>query len=114
MTDQSVIYKSNYKRRKYMNKNLNGKWKNGAFKLVIKKNKYVSYYKGFRYGKGTIDYDDVNFTLTSTHASFWLFFWVPFVEIVTGKYTNTEDIFIIVSNINGRYSGQIGKWENLA
>ena len=95
------------------NKNLDGKWKNGAFKLVIKENKYVSFYKGLRYGKGTIEYDDVNFTLTSTHARSWLFFWVPFVEIVTGKYTKAKNIFVIVSNITGRYSGQTGRWVNL-
>ena len=93
--------------------NLNGTWeecKNDGFKLKINGNKYVSFYKGFRYGKGTIVYDDKSFTLTSTHARTKLFFWTPFVETVEGNYSRIEDIIIITSNIEGRYSGQNGRW----
>ena len=88
---------------------LDGKWKNGAFKLVIKKNKYVSFFRGFRYGKGRIIYDNENFTLTSTHARSWLFFWVSFVETVIGKYAIADD-GVNVLNVEGRYCDLNGVW----
>jgi hypothetical protein len=53
---------------------LDGTWANGVFKLIIKGNTYVSLYNGSLYGKGTILYDNENFTITSTHAR-WLFFY---------------------------------------
>ena len=87
---------------------LNGTWENGCFKLVIKKNKYVSFYKGSRYGKGRVVYDNENFTLTSIHAKTWLF-WSPFVEIVTGKYS-IGDKEVRASNIEGRYCDCNGTW----
>ena len=93
------------------NNQLDGTWKNGIFKLVIRKNKYVSFYNGFRYGRGEITYDDENFTLTSTHARSRLFFWVPFVECVKGNYDISDDKkMVTISNIDGRYSGQNGTW----
>jgi hypothetical protein len=61
------------------NNRLDGKWVSavalvhGVFKVIVKGNNYVSFYNGWRYGKGTIIYDNENFTLTSTHAR-WLFF----------------------------------------
>ena len=93
------------------NTKLNGTWENGVFRLIIKEDKYVSLYNGFRYGRGTIIYDDGNFTLTSTHAYWMLFLRQAFVERVNGKYifTNNE---IIVSNIEGRYSAHNGIWKN--
>jgi len=90
--------------------NLNGKWSNGAFSLVIKKDKYLSFCGGYRYGKGTIIFDNGNFFLTSTHASRFFFLWIPFVEKVKGKYTITGDDEINVSNIEGRYSSLNGTW----
>jgi hypothetical protein len=87
---------------------LDGKWGNGFFKLVIKRNTYVSFYNGYRYGKGTFVYDNENFTLTSTHAR-KLFFWTPFVEEVKGNYILTGDE-VTVSNIEGRYESSNGKW----
>jgi hypothetical protein len=92
------------------NTKLNGTWENGFFRLIIKGDRYVSLYNGFRYGRGTIIYDNENFTLTSTHASWMFFLWQPFVETVNGKYIFTNDE-IIVSNIEGRYSDQNGKWK---
>ena len=88
---------------------LDGTWKNGIFKLVIRKNKYVSFYNGFRYGKGIITYDDVNFSLTSTHARSRLFFWAPFVECVKGNYSIGGEK-VTISNIEGRYIEQNGIW----
>jgi hypothetical protein len=88
---------------------LDGTWENGSFKLTIKGNTYVSYYNGFRYGKGTIEYDNENVTLTSTHAHWFLFIWQPFVERVKGKYI-LADGKLIVSNVEGRYCAQNGKW----
>lgn len=88
---------------------LDGAWKNGSFKLVISKNRYLSYFNNFRYGKGTIIYDNENFSLTSTHARCWLFFWFPFVETVKGKY-NIENDEVTISNIEGRYCEQNGIW----
>jgi hypothetical protein len=98
-----------------MNKNidsggkLEGTWANGVFKLIIKGNTYVSLYNGSRYGKGTIVYDNKNFTITSTHARRLFFFWTPFVERVKGKYiiTNAE---LTASNVEGRYSDLNGVW----
>ena len=90
---------------------LDGTWKNSVFKLVIRKNKYVSFFNGFRYGKGTIIYGNENFTLTSTHARSWLFFWFPFVETVKGKYAIADD-GVNVLNIEGRYCDLNGIWEN--
>jgi hypothetical protein len=60
-----------------------------------------------RYGKGAIIYDNEKFTLTSFHAR-EVFFWHPFVEIVKGKYKNTNDE-LTVSDIEGRYSDYNGK-----
>jgi hypothetical protein len=91
------------------NTRLDGTWENGAFKLTIKRDKYVSFYNGFRYGKGTIMYDNENFTLASTHA-YWLFFLQqPFVETVSGKYIFVDNA-TTVSNIEGRYNAQNGIW----
>jgi len=91
------------------NTGLNGTWENGVFRLTIKGDKYVSYYNGFRYGRGTIIYDNENFTLTSTHA-YWMFFLrQPFVETVSGKYI-LADNETTVSNIEGRYNTQNGIW----
>jgi hypothetical protein len=86
---------------------LDGIWGNGAFKVVVKGNAYVSFYNNSHYGKGTIIYGNENFTLTSSYAR-WMFFWSPFVEIVKGKYINTNDE-LTVSDIEGRYSDYNGK-----
>jgi hypothetical protein len=90
---------------------LDGKWGNGGFKISLKGNGYTSFYKNSRYGKGTIIYDNENFTLTSTHAR-GLFGWTHFVEIVKGKYVYTKDE-LTVSEIEGRYSDYNGKWVRL-
>jgi len=90
--------------------NLTGKWGNGAFSLVTKENKYLSFCGGYRYGKGTITFDNGNFSLTSTHASKFFFLWIPFVETVKGKYVITGDDEITVSNIEGRYDFLNGTW----
>jgi len=93
---------------------LDGKWAymgtfvQGVFKIKIKGDAYVSFYNNSRYGKGTIIYDNDNFTLTSTHAR-WLFFRVPFVETVKGKYIK-ENEHVNVSEIEGRYSELNGIW----
>jgi len=55
---------------------LDGVWGNGAFKITIKGSAYVSFYNGFRYGKGTITFDNGNFVLTSSHTR-WMLFWRP-------------------------------------
>jgi hypothetical protein len=91
-----------------VNDNLDGTWGNSIFGLAIKGNKYTSFAGRSRYGKGTIIYDNGEFTITSTHA--WqLFFWIRFVEVVKGKYVclNGE---IKVSAIEGRYSSLNGVW----
>ena len=90
------------------NTRLNGTWENGGFRLIIKGDKYVSLYNGFRYGKGAILYDDDSFTLTSTHARS-IFWWTPFVEVVKGKY-RFENNELTVSGVEGRYSEQNGVW----
>jgi hypothetical protein len=92
------------------NTKLNGTWENGVFRLIIKGDKYVSLYNGFRYGKGTILYDDENFALTSTHAYWKFFLWHRFVEIVKGKY-KFENNELTVSGVEGRYSAQNGIWK---
>ena len=86
-----------------------GKWENEEFRVNIKGNKYMSLYSGYCYGKGTIEFDNGNFILTSTHARKMFFLWVPFVEEVKGKYTFAND-GIVVSNIEGRYSDFNGIW----
>ena len=88
-----------------------GKWENKEFRVKIKGNKYVSFYNGFRYGKGTIEFDNGNFILTSTHARWKFFLWIPFVEEVKGKYTFTKNDEIIISNIEGRYIDFNGIWK---
>ena len=93
------------------NNGFDGIWENGAFKIKIKGNAYVSLYNNSRYGKGTIIFDNEKFVLTSSHARS-IFFWTPFVEIVTGKITNTNDE-LSVSDIEGRYSDYNGKWVRL-
>jgi hypothetical protein len=90
--------------------NLDGRWSNGSFKLVIKGDKYSSFFGGSRYGKGKITFDDETFSLTSTHASYFFFLWFPFVEKVNGKYVITGDDEATVSNIEGRYDFLNGKW----
>ena len=50
------------------NTKLDGEWENREFRVIVKGNKYVSLYNGFRYGKGIIEFDDKKFILTSTHA----------------------------------------------
>ena len=93
---------------------LDGKWVSavelvhGVFKVIIKGNTYVSFYNGWRYGKGTIIYDNENFTLTSTHAR-CRFFWTRFVEVVEGKYVK-ENAKATVSGIEGRYADYNGTW----
>jgi hypothetical protein len=90
------------------NTRLNGTWENGVFRLTIKGDKYVSFYNGHRYGRGTIIYDNENFTLTSTHA-YWFFLRLRFVETVIGKYIFADNE-TTVSNIEGRYNAQNGIW----
>jgi hypothetical protein len=90
--------------------NLSGKWNNGSFSLVIKGEKYLSFYGGSRYGKGTITFDTENFTLTSTHACRFFFLWLPFIEMVKGKYVITGEGEITVSGIVGRYEFLNGVW----
>ena len=90
------------------NKKLDGVWKNNAFKIKIKGDTYVSFYKNFRYGKGKIIYDNENFVLTLTHAR-GLIFWTPFVEVVGGKYIYENDR-LTVSGIEGRYNDYNGIW----
>jgi len=101
-----------------VNNRLDGIWKcepmtkareQGIFKIKIKRNTYESFCNGRRYGKGTIIFDNENFTLTSTHA-FWLLFWIPFVEIVQGKFIKENAQVIAVSGIEGRYSDYNGIW----
>jgi hypothetical protein len=88
---------------------LDGTWDNGSFKVLIKGKTYVSFYNGFRYGKGTIKYDNENVTLTSSHAHLIFFLWTPFVEVIKGKFILTNDE-LTVSNVEGRYNAQNGKW----
>ncbi len=90
--------------------NLTGKWSNGAFSLVIKKDRYVSFCGGLRYGKGTIIYDNGSFSLTSTHASWFFFLWTPFTERVKGKYSITGNDELTISDVEGRYSFLNGTW----
>jgi len=90
---------------------LDGTWGNGLFKVVIKGNAYVSFYKNWRYGKGTITYDNERFTLTSSHARSYLF-WIPFVETVKGKFADVNGE-LSVSDIEGRYSDCNGIWAHL-
>jgi len=90
---------------------LNGTWGNGNFKIVLKGTAYVSFFNNYRYGKGTMIYDNESFTLTSSHARCFLL-WRPFVEIVKGKYVNASDE-VTVSNIEGRYSDYNGTWVRL-
>ena len=87
-----------------------GTWENKEFRVVIKGNKYASFYNGFRYGKGTIKFDSENVILTSTHAHQFFFVWVSFIEEVKGKYIFTND-GIVVSNIEGRYIDFNGIWK---
>jgi len=97
------------------NSKLDGKWASAGtvvqnvFKVIIKRNKYVSFLNNFRYGKGKIIYDNDNFTLTSTHAR-WLIFWTPFIEEVKGKYKKINDHTIVITDIEGRYSDYNGTW----
>jgi hypothetical protein len=93
------------------NNRLDGMWGNSVFNLIVKGNTYVSFYNGFHYGKGKIIYDNEKFILTSSHAR-WVFLWIPFVEIVTGKYIYTNDE-LAVSNIEGRYSDFNGIWVHI-
>jgi hypothetical protein len=105
---------------------LDGKWESAitlvhdVFKVIIKGNAYVSFCNNYRYGKGKIIYDNENFTLTSTHAYGpiffripWLFFWLPFVEVVKGKFISVNDNTLTVSGIEGRYSDYNGTWVHL-
>jgi len=92
-----------------INTRLNGTWENGAFRVTIKGDKHVSFYNGHRYGRGTIIYDDENFTLTSTHA-YWFFLRLRFVETVSGMYILAANE-TTVSNIEGRYNTQNGIWK---
>ena len=87
-----------------------GAWENKDFRVVIKGNKYTSFYFGALYGKGTIKFDNDNVILTSTHAHRIFFIWVPFVEEVKGKYAFTND-GIVVSHIVGRYVDFNGIWK---
>jgi len=91
--------------------NLDGKWSYGSFSLVIKGDRYTSFHEGSRYGKGVIVFDDGDFTLTSTHASWFLFLWTPFVEEVQGKYVIAGDDAVTISDIDGRYSYLNRTWK---
>ena len=93
------------------NNEFDGIWENGAFKIKLKGNAYVSFYNNSRYGKGTIIFDNEKFVLTSSHAR-WIIFWTTFVEIVIGEYLFANDE-ITVSGIEGRYSDCNGKWIRL-
>jgi hypothetical protein len=88
---------------------LDGTWSNGAFKLIIKGETYVSLYNGLLYGKGTMLYDTESFTVTSTHARRMFFLWTPFVERIKGNYSITNDE-LTASNVEGRYSDLNGIW----
>jgi len=90
--------------------NLTGKWECNRFSLVINKGKYMSYYGRLRYGRGIITFDNGSFSLTSSHASKYFFFWTSFVETVKGKFAITGDDEITVSDIEGRYSFLNGIW----
>jgi hypothetical protein len=121
MTDMSIIIKVNFnfrnedklKKEYSMEKNnrFNGIWGNGAFKIKIKGNSYVSFYNNSRYGKGTLIFDNEKFVLTSSHARY-MFFWRSFIESVKGKYLIEIDA-LTVSGIEGRYSDFNGKWVRL-
>jgi len=97
--------------KKLENKNnlLDGSWKNNCFTVKIKGNNYISYYNGIRYGKGYITYENGEFTLTSTHAREFIL-WIPFEEIVSGKYNFSNDS-ILISDIEGRYEDFNGLWK---
>jgi hypothetical protein len=92
----------------FANNNLDGTWEDGIFRLAIKGNTYTSFAGRSRYGKGTIIYENGEFTITSTHAR-QLFFWTRFVEVVKGKYVCLNGD-IKVSEIEGRYSSLNGVW----
>jgi hypothetical protein len=90
--------------------NLDGRWSNGSFMLVIKGDKYSSFSGGSRYGRGKLVFEKDSFLLMSTHANQFFFFWTPFVEEVKGKYVITGNDEIDVSGIEGRYNFLNGKW----
>jgi hypothetical protein len=91
-----------------VNDNLDGTWASDFFMLAIKGNKYTSFSGRSRYGKGTIIYDNGEFTITSTHAR-QLFFWTRFMKVVKGKYVCLNGD-IKVSEIEGRYGALNGVW----
>ena len=88
-----------------------GRWKNDLFTVEIKGETYKSFYNGKSYGKGIFEYANGNFILTSFYARIFIF-WVRFVEIVSGKYSITED-GVIISDIEGRYSDYNGTWKRI-
>jgi hypothetical protein len=90
---------------------LKGSWGNGDFRLVIDGNYYISLYKDYLYGKGTITYDGIFFTLASTHA--WRNYeWVEIIETINGNcIVNDNDI--IISDVVGRYEVFNGNWKKI-
>jgi hypothetical protein len=90
---------------------LKGSWENGDFRLVIDENYYVSLYKDYLYGAGTITYDGIFFTLASTHA--WQNYeWVEVIETISGNCI-VNDGGIIISNVTGRYEAFNGNWKKI-
>ena len=96
---------------KESNELFDGKWKNDLFTVEIKGETYKSFYDGKSYGKGNFEYANGKFILTSFYARKFIF-WVRFTEIVSGKYSITEN-GVIISNIEGRYSDYNGIWEKI-
>jgi hypothetical protein len=90
---------------------LEGSWENSDFRLVINGNNYISLYKDYLYGAGTITYDGIFFTLASKHA--WRNYeWVEIIETINGNCTvNGNDI--IISNVVGRYEAFNGNWKRI-
>jgi hypothetical protein len=90
---------------------LQGSWENGDFQLVVNENSYISVYKDYLYGAGTITYDGVFFTLASAHA--WKGYeWLEVVEVINGNcIVNGNDI--IISNVVGRYEVFNGEWKKI-
>jgi hypothetical protein len=90
---------------------LKGSWENGDFRLVIDGNYYISLYKDYLYGAGTITYDGIFFTLASTHA--WRNYgWVEIIETINGNCI-VENNDIIISNVVGRYEAFNGNWKKI-
>jgi hypothetical protein len=90
---------------------LKGSWENGDFRLVIDGNYYVSLYKDYLYGTGTITYDGSFFTLASSYA--WRNYeWVEIIETINGNCIVNNNV-IIISNVAGRYEAFNGNWKKI-